>query len=139
MSIWGCMEKIGCNVRNVLESLNSKRGARPMSSRRTWVWTGRVAALVAAVVIPACGNTGSPGGANPNGILWNSQATPGGGAPGAATPGWIDPNLGVVGPIGIQNIIVSTDDATYDGFFPNGQGLSGIGPAQASQIQYIAG
>jgi len=98
-----------------------------------------LAALVAAVVIPACGSTGSPGGANPNGILWNSQAVPGGGTPGASTPGWIDPNLGVVGPIGIQNIIVSTDDATYDGFFPNGQGLSGLGPVQTSSIQYIAG
>jgi len=110
-----------------------------MSSRRAWVWTGRLAALVAAAVIPACGHTGSPGGANPNGILWNSQAVPGGGAAGTATPGWIDPNLGVVGPIGIQNIITSTDDGTYDGYFPNGSGLSGLGPVQASKITYIGG
>ncbi|HLY76065.1 MAG TPA: hypothetical protein VKU80_18245 [Planctomycetota bacterium] len=95
--------------------------------------------LVTALLLPACGTTGSPGGSNPNGILWNSQATPGGGAPGAPTPGWIDPNLGVSGPIGIQNIIVSTDDATYDSFDPNGQGLSGIGPVQTTSIQYIAG
>jgi len=96
-----------------------------------------LAALVAAVVIPACGTTGSPGGANPNGILWNSQGSSNN-STGAATPGWIDPNQGVVGPIGITNIIVSTDDATYDGYFPNGSGLSGIGSVSASKITYIA-
>jgi len=110
-----------------------------MSTSRAWVWTGRLAALIAAVVIPACGSTGSPGGSNPNGILWNSQGSSNPPQNGMPTPSWIDPNLGVVGPIGISNIIVSTDDATYDGFNPSGAGLSGIGPVSTQTIQYIAG
>jgi hypothetical protein len=103
-----------------------------MSSNRAWVWTGRLAALVAAVIIPACGSTGATGGAQP-GIFWNSQATTG--APqGQPTAGWVDPNLGVVGPIGISNIITSADDATYDGYFP-----SGAGGLLTSKITYILG
>jgi hypothetical protein len=98
-----------------------------------------LAALVAAIVIPACGSTGSPGGANPYGILWNSQGSTNSPTGTTATAGWVDPNLGVVGPIGISNIIVSTDDATYDGFFPSGAGLSGLSPISAQKIQYIAG
>jgi hypothetical protein len=98
-----------------------------------------LAALVAAVVIPACGSTGSPGGVNPNGIMWISQGTSNPPQGGMATQTWVNPNLGVVGPIGISNIIVSTDDATYDGFFPSGDGLSGIsGATTAEKIQYIA-
>jgi len=108
-----------------------------MSIHRSWAWTGRLVALVAAVVIPACGGTGSPGGANPNGILWNSQGSTNN-ATGTATQYWINPNLGVVGPIGISNIIVSTDDATYGGFFPHGTGLSGIGSVPTQKIVYIA-
>ncbi|MBV8881148.1 MAG: hypothetical protein JO332_14375 [Planctomycetaceae bacterium] len=107
-----------------------------MSSNRAWVWTGRLAALVAAVVIPACGSTGSPGGSNPNGIIWNSQGTTGGG--GAPSPGgslWVDPNSGLgASQIGINNIIVSTDDATYDGYYPSGT----TGLAQ-KKITYIIG
>ncbi len=103
-----------------------------MSSNRAWVWVGRVAALAAAVIIPACGNTGGVGGPNP-GIFWISQATTG--APqGLPTNGWIDPNLGVVGPIGITNIITSADDATYDGYFTSGgNGLV------SGKITYILG
>ncbi|HVR82734.1 MAG TPA: hypothetical protein VMU54_00395 [Planctomycetota bacterium] len=104
------------------------------SSRARWI-----AVVVSAVLMPACGSTGSPGGSNPNGILWNSQGSSNPPQNGQPTPGWIDPNQGVVGPIGISNIIVSTDDATYDGFFPSGGGLSGNGPANVGKIQYIPG
>src|SRR6185295_9490222 len=127
-----CMENLCVSVRNILESVTSKRGARLMSSNRAWVWTGRLAALVAAVIIPACGSTGGVGGANP-GIFWNSQATTG--APqGQPSNGWIDHTLGVVGPIGISNIISSADDASYDGYFP--QGTNGI---TISKVTYILG
>jgi hypothetical protein len=89
--------------------------------------------LITALLLPACGTTGSPGGANPNGIFWNSQATTGG-PQGQPTTGWIDPNLGVVGPIGISNIISSADDATYDGYFADGG--SGI---NSTKVTYVLG
>lgn len=105
-----------------------------MSSKRAWVWSGRLAALVAAVVIPACGDNGSSGGQNPNGIFWNSVAGSSGGGTGA--PGqslWVDPNSGLgASTIGISNIITSADDATYDGYYPSGQG--GL---TAAKIVYI--
>ncbi|HZE96292.1 MAG TPA: hypothetical protein VE981_04660 [Planctomycetota bacterium] len=109
-----------------------------MSSKRAWVWTGRLTALLAAVIIPACGQTGSPGGANPNGIIWNSQGTTGAGQGGTGGPGgglWVDPNSGLgATPIGISNIISSADDATYDAYFPGG-----LGGLSASRITYIQG
>lgn len=127
----GCMEKIGRNVRNILESLTSKRGARLMSSNRALVWTGRLAALVAAVVIPACGNSGSPG--NPiGGIFWVTQGNTNAATGTQAGDFWNDPNDGQVGPIGISNIITSADDATYDGYYPSS--TTGIG---GSKITYI--
>jgi len=104
-----------------------------MSINRVWIWSGRLAALVAAVVIPACGSTGSPGGSNPNGILWNSQGT-NGGAQGLPTSYWNNPNSGVVGPIGISNIITSTDDATYTSYTPSG--VNGIG--SSGTVSYLA-
>jgi hypothetical protein len=107
-----------------------------MSSKRIWTWTGRLLALVAAVVIPACGTTGSPGGTNPNGILWNSIATgtPSGGSPTGGGSLWVDPNSGLgASTIGISNIITSADDAAYNGFYPTGgTGLS------TTKIVYIA-
>lgn len=108
-----------------------------MSSKRIWVWTGRLAALVAAVVIPACGDNGGGGGNNPNGIFWNSIAGNGQGQGGTGAPGsslWTNPNLGVVGPIGISNIITSADDATYDGYYP-----SGGGGLSTQKIEYVRG
>jgi len=102
------------------------------------VWIARTAALAAAILIPACGNVGSPGGANPNGILWNSQGTTGAGSGGTGGPGgglWVDPNSGLgASPIGISNIISSADDATYDAYSPGGQGGVFI-----SKITYILG
>ena len=85
-----------------------------MSTKRAWVWAGRLAALVAAVVVPACGSTPGSGLPGANGILWNSTAT--GTPPPNGTGGgqlWNNPNTPQNIPIGIQNIIVSTDDATY--------------------------
>jgi len=105
-----------------------------MSSNRVWVWSGRLAALVAAVVIPACGSTGSPGGSNPNGILWNSQGNTNA-ATGQPVQYWYDPNTGVVSPIGIQNIVTSVDDATYDSFTLN----SVAGQLSGGRVTYIAG
>lgn len=110
-----------------------------MSSITARTWAVRLAAALAAVLIPACGDSGSPGGQNPNGIFWNSLATPGGGDDGGTgDPGgtlWVDPNSGLgASPIGIGNIISSADDATYDGYHPGGQG--GLGTAK---ITYIAG
>jgi len=130
------MEKLVTNVPVILESKVSKGRVNPMSTKRIWAWTGRLLALLAAVIIPACGNTGSPGGANPNGILWNSQGTgaPTGGAPGG-TSLWVDPNSGLgASTIGISNIITSADDATYDAYYASGgTGLNG------SKITYIFG
>ena len=85
---------------------------------RTWTtWTARLAALLVAVVIPACG--GSLGGARPNSaLLWQSQAAAGGtsGAPSWQRL-WVDPNSGLGGgTIGIIQIIASTDDVTYARF-----------------------
>src|SRR5260221_782805 len=133
MNFFSFMEKIGGNVRNILESLTSMRGVRRMSSNRVWVWAGRLAALVAAVVIPACGSTGSPGGANPGGILWNSQGFTNAPQGNLGTSYWNNPNSGVVGPIGISNIITSADDATYDSYSP-----SGAGGLSTTRIIYIA-
>jgi len=108
-----------------------------MATNRVLTWTGRLAALLAAVIIPACGSTGGIPGANPNGILWNSQVTgtPSGGTVGGGGGLWVDPNSGLgASTIGISNIIVSTDDATYDAYYPGGGG--GL---SANKIQYIFG
>ena len=63
---------------------------------------------------------------NPNGILWNSESPPPAAAAhrAAAASLWVDPNSGLgATTIGISNIIVSTDDATYDAYFvPNTTG-----------------
>jgi hypothetical protein len=110
-----------------------------MSSKRAWVWTGRLAALVAAVVIPACGSTGTSGLNNANGIFWNSPGTgtPMGGTPGGGTGLWVDPNTGLgASQIGISNIVVSTDDATYDSFSPTG--TVGVGSIHTT-VQYVRG
>jgi len=103
-----------------------------MSSYR--VWAGRLAALVAAVIIPACGSTGSPGGTNPGGILWVTQGNTNAPQGNLATTYWNNPNSGVVGPIGIQNIITSADDATYDQYAP-----SGAGGISTTGVRYILG
>jgi len=96
-----------------------------MSIKRAWAWTGRLVALVAAVVIPACGQNGGTGVNNANGILWNTQATgaPAQGGTGAGGSLWVDPNSGLgASPIGIQNIVTSVDDATYGDWNPAGVG-----------------
>jgi len=98
------------------------------------VWAGRLAALVAAVIIPACGSNGSPGGTNPGGILWVTQGNTNAPQGTLATTYWNNPNSGVVGPIGIQNIITSADDATYDQYAP-----SGAGGISTTGVRYILG
>ena len=74
-------------------------------------WVGRLAALLVAVVIPACGSGGTGG--QGGGLLWQSQSGTGTTSNGQPV-GWIDPNSGLGGgPIGIIQIIASVDDATY--------------------------
>jgi hypothetical protein len=131
------MERLVTFVHNILELKSSEGRMTSMATKRVWAWTGRLAALLAAVIIPACGSTGSPGGANPNGIIWNSQAT---GTPSGGTPGggllWVDPNSGLgASTIGISNIITSADDATYYAYTPTGS----AGQLGGRQIVYIAG
>lgn len=108
-----------------------------MSSKRAWVWTGRLAALVAAVVVPACGGSNGTGGqASANGILWNSPGTGTPVQPGNGNGGglWVDPNSGLgASQIGIQNIVTSTDDATYQTWTPTG--VTGI--INTGQVHYI--
>jgi hypothetical protein len=92
-----------------------------MSNARIWKVAGRVAALLVAVVIPACNNSGAGNGSgNPGGILWlsgtSSGASTGGPTP-TGTALWVDPNSGLGGgPIGITALIQSTDDVTYNRF-----------------------
>ncbi len=116
------MENLVTSVRNILVLKSSEGRMTSMATKRVWAWTGRLAALLAAVIIPACGSTGSAGGANPNGILWNSMATAGGGGTAGPSTGlWVDPNSGLgASTIGISNIITSADDATYDAYYPSG-------------------
>ena len=85
-----------------------------MMIRTLWLWPLRAAALFAALVIPAC-TTGTPGQGSSNpGLLWNSQAGSGTTASGSGSVQWIDPNSGLGGgPIGITQIVTSTDDVTY--------------------------
>ena len=89
-----------------------------MASGRTrmWaMWTGRLAALLVAIVVPACSGSGGGGGQN-SGLLWVSQA--GSGITSGSLPvTWIDPNTGLGGgTIGIIQVIASVDDATYARF-----------------------
>jgi hypothetical protein len=111
------MENLVENVPYRIESKNSEGSMSPMSNKRIWSWTGRLLALLAAVIIPACGSTGGTPGQNPNGILWNSQVTgpPSGGTGGGSL--WVNPNSGLgASTIGISNIITSADDATYSAY-----------------------
>lgn len=86
----------------ILESSKLYEGVRIMHDR-AWTWTARLAALMVAVIIPACNNSGA--GTPAQGILWNSRTTTGGGgAPIAGQQLWINPNLAVPGPIGIIGI-----------------------------------
>jgi hypothetical protein len=79
------------------------------------MWAGRLAALLVAVVIPACNNSGT--GTPSNGLLWNSQAGSGITPSGATPVTWINPNTGLGGgTIGVIQIISSVDDATYARF-----------------------
>jgi len=84
---------------------------------RIWaMWAGRLAALLVAVVIPACNNSGSGAGQN-SGLFWNSQAGSGTTATTGSPVTWINPNTGLGGgTIGIVQIIASVDDATYARF-----------------------
>jgi hypothetical protein len=79
-------------------------------------WSARLTALLAAVVIPACGSGGTAGtgGSSNSGLLWNSQAGSGITSTGGQAVTWIDPNTGLGGgTIGIIEVINSVDDATY--------------------------
>jgi len=137
VNLEGGMENMERTVRNILEFLTTSRGARAMSTKRAWVWTGRLAALVAAVVIPACGTNGGTGMNSPNGIFWNTQSTgaPAQGGTGAGGQLWIDPNTGLgASPIGIQNIVTSVDDAVYGAWNPTAQ--AGV-PSTSGTVKYI--
>jgi hypothetical protein len=80
------------------------------------MWAGRLTALLVAIVIPACNNTGSGGGTN-SGLLWQSQAGSGTTATTGSPVTWINPNTGLGGgTIGVVQIISSVDDATYAKF-----------------------
>ena len=76
----------------------------------------RGAALLLAVVLSACDNSGSGGGQN-SGLFWNSQAGSGTSVTTGGPVTWINPNTGLGGgTIGIVQIIASVDDATYARF-----------------------
>jgi hypothetical protein len=92
-----------------------------MFNSRLWMWTGRVAALLVAIVVPACDNSGTGNGSgNPAGILWLSNTSSGTSVGGPTPTGsalWVDPNSGLGGgPIGLTALIQSTDDVTYNRF-----------------------
>lgn len=88
-----------------------------VASGKWWMWTGRLAALLVAIVIPACQGGPGTGTGNSNGIQWNSQTSSGvnvGGPQPTGTALWVDPNSGLGGgQIGITGIIQSTDVTTY--------------------------
>jgi len=78
--------------------------------------SARLAAVLVAVILPACG-TGATGGSSNSGLLWNSQAGSGLTATGSQPVTWINPNTGLGGgTIGIIQVIESVDDATYARF-----------------------
>jgi len=90
-----------------------------MTHHRMWKWTGRLAALLAAVIIPACNNSNPNNGTgNPQGIVWLSTTTSSTNAGGPAPTGsalWISPNSGLGGgPVGVNQTIQSVDDVTYN-------------------------
>jgi len=75
---------------------------------------GRLAALLVAVVIPACGTGGTTGRSSNSGLLWVSQAGSGAQSGSTQPVQWIDPNTGLGGgAIGVIQIVTSVDDATY--------------------------
>jgi hypothetical protein len=85
------------------------------ASGRWFMRVGRFSALLIALVVPACNNSGAGGSGQP-GIVWNTQSGSGGqvGGPQPAQLLWVDPNSGLGGgQIGITGIIQSTDPATY--------------------------
>ena len=109
------------------------------ASGRWWKWTGRFAALLVAIVVPACNNSGtSNGSGNPGGILWLSNTSSGvntGGPQPTGSALWVDPNSGLGGgQIGINQIIQSTDDVTY-----NKYNASNRPPPFTQFISYILG
>jgi hypothetical protein len=84
------------------------------TSKRRWTWAARLAALVVAVVIPACGTGATPGKSKSGSLLWVSQAGSASQSGSNQPVQWIDPNTGLgAGPIGVIQIISSVDDATY--------------------------
>ena len=91
-----------------------------MRASGRWMWAGRLAALLVAIVIPACTSGGGGGVGKSGGILWQSQASSGtnvGGPQYSGTSLWVDPNSGLGGgQIGITQIITSTDAVTYNKF-----------------------
>jgi hypothetical protein len=81
------------------------------------MWAGRLAALLVAVVIPACNSTAGPGSNKGPNLLWNSQAGSGITSSTGSAVTWVDPNTGLGGgTIGVVQIISSVDDATYAQF-----------------------
>jgi hypothetical protein len=110
-----------------------------MRASGKWMWMGRIAALLVAVVVPACNNSNPNNGTgNPQGILWLSSTGSGGNVGGPQPTGsalWVDPNSGLGGgQIGIQQIIQSIDDASY-----NSYNASTRPPPFTQFISYIIG
>ena len=115
-----CNEKFGSPVKGLLESMGLIEGASVMASGRARsgaMWAGRLAALLVAVVIPACNSTAGPGSNKGPNLLWNSQAGSGITSSTGSAVTWVDPNTGLGGgTIGVVQIISSVDDATYAQF-----------------------
>jgi hypothetical protein len=110
-----------------------------MRASGKWTWVGRVLALLIAVVVPACNNSNPRNGSgSSNGILWLSSTSSGGNTGGPQPTGsalWVDPNSGLGGgQIGIQQIIQSSDDVTYNRF-----NASTKPPPYTQYISYILG
>jgi hypothetical protein len=77
-------------------------------------WAGRLAALLVALVIPACSTGATPGKSTNSSLLWVSQAGTGGQSGSTQPVQWIDPNTGLGGgAIGVIQVVQSVDLATY--------------------------
>ena len=110
-----------------------------MVHHRMGMWSGRLAALLVAVVVPACNNSNPNNGTGSSqGILWLSNTGTGANAGGPTPTGsalWVDPNSGLGGgPIGVSQSIQSIDDATY-----NQYNASTRPPPYTQYIFYILG
>jgi hypothetical protein len=102
------------------------------------MWIGRLAALLVAIMVPACNNSGVGGPGNQDGILWSSQSSSGASVGGPQPTGsalWVDPNSGLGGgQVGIADPIVSVDVASYTRY-----NVANRPPPFNQFVQYILG